>query len=109
MNRNINLLEKLLKRKERLDEQSRIKTKKRRAQKKFAREQRKKESTMRDQKAKEDFIKYLEEHPQERFWQAVRNFQHFNFIYASNKIVDDPDVHDTFYWEDLSTKEQKND
>ena len=37
MNRNINLLEKLLKRKERLDEQSRIKTKKRRAQKKFAR------------------------------------------------------------------------
>lgn len=36
MNRNINLIEKLLKRKERLDEQSRIKTKKRRAQKKFA-------------------------------------------------------------------------
>lgn len=36
MNRNINLLEKLLKRKERLDEQVRIKTKKRRAQKKFA-------------------------------------------------------------------------
>lgn len=37
MNRNINLLEKLKKRKERLDEQVRIKTRKRRAQKKFAR------------------------------------------------------------------------
>lgn len=37
MNKNINLLEKLKKRKERLDEQSRLKTIKRRAQKKFAR------------------------------------------------------------------------
>lgn len=37
MNKNINLLEKLKKRKERLDEQVRIKTRKRRAQKKFAR------------------------------------------------------------------------
>lgn len=36
MNKNINLLEKLLKRKERKDAQVIIKTKKRRAQKKFA-------------------------------------------------------------------------
>lgn len=36
MNKNINLLEKLLKRKARKDEQVVIKTKKRRAQKKFA-------------------------------------------------------------------------
>lgn len=36
MNKNINLLEKLMKRKKRLDEQVVIKTKKRRAQKKFA-------------------------------------------------------------------------
>ncbi len=39
MNKNINYLEKLLKRKKRLDEQSVIKTKKRRAQKKFAKQQ----------------------------------------------------------------------
>ena len=29
---------------------------------------------IRDQKAKESFIKYMEEHPEERFWQAVRNW-----------------------------------
>ena len=39
MNKNINLLEKLITRKKRLDEQSVIKTKKRRAQKKFAKQQ----------------------------------------------------------------------
>ncbi len=42
MNKNINLLEKLLKRKERKDAQVVIKTKKRRAQKKFAKQQSKK-------------------------------------------------------------------
>jgi len=60
----------------------------------------------RDEQAKYDFVNYLLEHPHERFWQAVRNFQHFNFIYASNKLIDDPEVKDTFYWEDLKTKKE---
>ena len=42
MNKNINLLEKLLKRKVRLDDVAKRKTLKRRAQKKFARTQRQK-------------------------------------------------------------------
>ena len=37
------------------------------------------------------FIKYCEEHPQERFWQALRNWAEVGFIFA--------DKQDTFYWE----------
>lgn len=54
---------------------------------------------MRDSKTREEFIAYLMEHPEERFWQAVRNFSGWGFIYASNKLVDDKDIQDTFYVE----------
>lgn len=45
---------------------------------------------------KEEFIKYLEEHPDERFWQAVRNFSGYGFILASNNP--NAILLDTFYW-----------
>lgn len=51
---------------------------------------------MRDEKTKKAFIKYLEENPEERFWQAVRNFTHAPFLYVSDKMVE---LQDTFYIE----------
>lgn len=57
----------------------------------------------RSAETKRAFIKYLEEHPQERFWQAVRNFSNYDFILGSNspspKTDDWAEVHDTFYRE----------
>lgn len=51
-------------------------------------------------KDRKDFIKYLEEHPQERFFQAVRNFSGYEFIFAGHKS-DMSDAIDTFYLEDI--------
>ena len=33
---------------------------------------------------KQEFIKYLEEHPDERLYQAIRNFSDNDFIFAGN-------------------------
>lgn len=52
---------------------------------------------MRSEKTKKAFIKYLEEHPEERFWQAVRNFSGYNFVLVRN---DTETPEDTFYWEE---------
>lgn len=38
-----------------------------------------------------EFMSYCEEHPQERFWQALRNWASIGYLMAD-------DV-DTFYWE----------
>ena len=51
---------------------------------------------VRDEKTKQLFIKYLEEHPDERFMQAVRNFIGAPFLVVSNTT---PKEGDTFYWE----------
>lgn len=51
---------------------------------------------IRDEKTKQLFIKYLEEHPSERFMQAVRNFIGVPFLVASGVP---PKEGDTFYWE----------
>jgi hypothetical protein len=37
-----------------------------------------------------DFVKYCNEHPTDRFWQALRNWSGYGFIHA--------DTEDTFYW-----------
>lgn len=57
-------------------------------------------STDRDAKAKLDLLDYFDKHPEERLWQSIRNFSDYAFIYASNKLTDDKDIKDTFYWED---------
>jgi hypothetical protein len=54
--------------------------------------------TVRSAETKEAFINYLEEHPEERFWQAVRNFSGYSFILASDILPVDGQL-DTFYWE----------
>lgn len=55
----------------------------------------------RNNKILEDFIKYCKEHPQERFWQALRNWVGYNFIITTNsdRWMTDTFFQDTFYWE----------
>jgi len=58
---------------------------------------------MKSKKLLDEFTKYAEEHPEERFWQVLRNFSGYPFIYAG---TDKPDklpewLTDTFYWEYL--------
>jgi hypothetical protein len=43
------------------------------------------------------FVEYCFAHPDQRFWQALRNWSGFNFITASN-IGDLGGSQDTFYW-----------
>lgn len=66
------------------------------------------------QKTKEDFVKYLEEHPDERFWQAVCNFSKVNYVLACDRAetmrdgkleLNWVDPVDTFYWEGKNDKE----
>ncbi len=48
-----------------------------------------------------DFIKYCVDHPQERFWQALRNWSGFAFVGVSNSLINGkPVYHDTFYFEE---------
>lgn len=48
-----------------------------------------------------DFMNYCKAHPEERFWQALRNWAGYNFILASNSsyIGMTAPTQDTFYWE----------
>jgi len=46
------------------------------------------------------FISYCAKHPDERFWQALRNWSGWSYIYVSNGSgPGGEDVIDTFYWE----------
>lgn len=57
-----------------------------------------------------EFVKYCKEHPEERFWQALRNWAGVNFLWVSKFRYDDyryceslksftNEIEDTFYWE----------
>ena len=48
------------------------------------------------------FMQYCLAHPEERFWQALRNWSGYTFIYASNEVMSDDALDDTFYWENKS-------
>lgn len=48
------------------------------------------------------FTDYCYKNPTERFWQALRNWSEYEFIYGSNKCVameEVDDLEDTFYKE----------
>ena len=50
-----------------------------------------------------DFIKYCVNHPDERFWQALRNWSGFHYIFSCRvpkEVARDYDLHDTFYLEE---------
>lgn len=50
-----------------------------------------------NKKLLDDFIKYCEAHPEQRFWQALRNWARVAFVSVSK---DGNFYEDTFYWED---------
>ena len=47
----------------------------------------------------DDFVAYCTAHPQERFWQALRNWSGYSYIYG-RKVIDFEtyDDIDTFYF-----------
>lgn len=45
------------------------------------------------------FVSYCVKHPNERFWQALRNWSGFKFIYANNDTRINDAGQDTFYFE----------
>jgi hypothetical protein len=59
----------------------------------------KKTKTIRSSEAKESFIDYMLAHPGERFWQSVRNWSGFAFIYVTDEPTGEGESYDTFYWE----------
>jgi hypothetical protein len=46
-----------------------------------------------------DFIHYCIAHPDERFWQALRNWSEFKFIYANKDTRMNDAGEDTYYFE----------
>ena len=51
-----------------------------------------------NKKVLDSFIFYCQCHPDERFWQALRNWVDVNFIFVG-QLHDGREVQDTFYWE----------
>jgi hypothetical protein len=49
----------------------------------------------------ESFIKHCQDHPEDRFWQALRNWSEYTFIYGSKEPtnIDIDALEDTFYIE----------
>jgi hypothetical protein len=69
----------------------------------------------RNSKVLASFIAYCQQHTEERFWQALRNWCGMNFVFVSNShpmqnpdgsmrgCYDGPDLYNTFYWEGIGT------
>lgn len=57
---------------------------------------------MKSEKLLTSFIAYCLEHPEERFWQALKNWCGWNFVMVAEKPEDAG--RDTFYWEDNEEK-----
>lgn len=52
----------------------------------------------------DSFVAFCNEHPEYRFWQALRNWCGWPFVYVSDSLIktvsgDQTRVRDTFYWE----------
>jgi hypothetical protein len=48
----------------------------------------------------DDFIGYCVLHPEQRFWQALRNWAKVRYVYVSNDTVNYcPKIIDTYYFE----------
>ena len=55
-----------------------------------------------NKKTLDSFVKYCQQHPEERFWQALRNWSGYDFIYGSDDLVighAKEGLEDTFYKE----------
>ena len=54
-----------------------------------------------NKKLLDSFTKHCEENPSERFWQALRNWSDYNFIYGSDDLIKVGMLEDTFYKENV--------
>jgi hypothetical protein len=54
---------------------------------------------IRNSEVLQSFVEYCTNHPEHRFWQALRNWAGYAFIYAANELSDDGNMADTFFWE----------
>lgn len=57
-----------------------------------------------NKKLLKEFLAYCQAHPQQRFWQALRNWSRVAYVYAGDNNLDATDyceggLVDTFYWE----------
>ena len=55
----------------------------------------------------QDFVKYCQTHPEQRFYQALRNWSKYAFIYGSMRQINLKDkdwLEDTFFDEDGPSK-----
>lgn len=52
-----------------------------------------------NEKTLKSFTEYCNKHPEQRFWQALRNWSAFNFIYGGGQYVEGYGLIDTFYLE----------
>lgn len=50
---------------------------------------------MRSEPLLQSFIEYCKDHPEQRFWQALRNWCKWPFVC----VADGTETLDTFYWE----------
>lgn len=62
---------------------------------------------IRSKNTKQDFIQYLEAHPDQRFWQAVRNWSGYAFVIGSDHDVSEHGTQDTFYLEGKNHMERE--
>jgi hypothetical protein len=51
-------------------------------------------------KTLKSFVEYCEKNSHQRFWEALRNWSSYNFIYGSKVRVEDCNLEDTFYFEE---------
>ena len=52
-----------------------------------------------NEKKLKSFTKYCEQHPDERFWQALLNWSKLPYILCSDSPPPGSNVKDTFFWE----------
>lgn len=53
-----------------------------------------------NKKLLEEFVEYCNKHPEQRFWQALRNWSGFYHLYGNKFISEDTGYFvDTFYFE----------
>lgn len=62
-----------------------------------------------NEKVLNSFIDYCINHPDQRFWQALRNWSGYYFIYAASHMFSDEGLVDTFYLEGRRHDEREND
>ena len=53
----------------------------------------------RNSKTLKSFVEYCESHTNERFFQALRNWIGWPFVYLSDHLINEKGTEDTFYFE----------